>query len=150
MRKHPGMRPRTAAGGSEGREAGGGRLGYHPERRGGEEMSWLLPPPLPLGSLSKAAKPPLPPQEGGWGGWREVHWLLEWLNATLLLELFLLLSDSSSESVSTSWMIRTWSLEVSRQSSASFQRCLWACHFSQPQLLYPQLGGDHANPDKRV
>lgn len=42
----------------------GGRLGYHPERRGGDEMSWLLPPALPLGSLSKAAKPPPPPPQG--------------------------------------------------------------------------------------
>lgn len=86
---------RTAAGGSEGREArAGGRLRYHPGKEGGNEMSWLLlPAPCPLGSPSKAAKGP-PLQEWGWERRREVHWFLECFNATLLLECSLLLSNS--------------------------------------------------------
>lgn len=57
-------------------------------------MSCLLPPArCPSGFPSKAAAGP-PLQEWGWGGQREVHWFLDCLNATFLLELSLLLYNS--------------------------------------------------------
>lgn len=70
MRKHPGMCPENSCRRIRGRgEAGGGRLGYHPERRGGDEMSWLPPPaPAPWVSLKGRQGPPLQEWRGEGGG----------------------------------------------------------------------------------